>query len=707
MYIAHTREDGEKQSVQAHLTGTATLAGRFAEAFGAAEWGRMIGQYHDIGKAAPGFQKRILGTGPKVDHSTAGAKAVLPCCGMAGAYCIAGHHGGLPDGGSKADLPGVGGTLYARLQKDVPCDLAEAGPAPGRVKGFPFSIGPGEGVKMALFIRMLASCLVDADRLDTEAFVTGGETKRGGYDPLTVLLTRLDRHMQQFANPDTPIAKKRAEILAACRAAAALPPGMFTLTVPTGGGKTLASLAFALAHAVAHGLRRVIYVIPYVSIIEQTADVFRKALGPENVVEHHASFSFEDEEERNVRQRLATENWDAPVIVTTNVQFFESLFAAKTSKLRKLHNIAESVVILDEAQMIPLPYLAPCTEAIAELAADYRVTPVLMSATQPALGPYFPSGTPIREMMPDPAALYRFFQRTTIQNLGTIAPEDLTERLAKYGQVLCIVNTRKLAQTMYQALPKEGSYHLSTLMHPEHRRAVLRDVRARLKAGEACRVVSTSLVEAGVDLDFPVVYRQEAGLDSVIQAAGRCNREGLQAAAESFVYVFRLAEEKAPAMMRQAVYVAGQVWQAHADVAAPEAIRTYFESVYKLRGEGLDAKEIRAMSAQGLKAMSIPFRRIEDAFQLLESGTVPVIIATEPGVAPWVEQLRAGQQDRDLLRKLGAYTVNIYPMHLEELYRAGAVEQFGEDNWLLRLGAYYDADMGLGLDVPFGLGFMA
>lgn len=718
MYVAHSREDGKYQSLVEHLTGTAEEAARFASAFGAAGWGQVLGMFHDVGKTAPAVQRRIMGNGGRVDHSTAGAIAIYKYCGKIGAYCVMGHHGRIPDGGTRADdCNRDAPTLRGRLQRtELPCDTSVLGDASFEpLTSLPLREPTPQAFRIAMFIRMMTSCLVDADRLDTECYANYGKLNRGGYDSIDCLHDRLAEYLAQFGTPTNPINEKRTLIREACQLAAALGPGLFSLTVPTGGGKTLASLAFALEHAKKHRYKRVIYVIPYVSIIEQNADVFRKAIGAHNVVEHHANFSFDDDDEWHVRQRLSTENWDAPVIVTTNVQFFESLFSAKSSQLRKLHNIAESVIIFDEAQMIPMPYLLPCVEAIAELVRNYNCTAVLMSATQPALGAYLPADLPVREMMPDPEGLYTFFRRTTLAKEGGMALDTLVDRLSAHDQALCIVNTRKLAQKLYEALREhEGTYHLSTLMYPQHRRRVLDKIRKRLDDGLPCRVISTSLIEAGVDVSFPAVYREEAGLDSIIQAAGRCNREGKNTASDSLVYVFTLTGDDAsrpPASTRQATYVTQEIFRQHEDAASIEAIHAYFEGLYQFKGEALDQKKIMDMTSRAIRGMSIPFREIEKAFTLIESNTHPIIVAIEPEAIDLVDRLEGGENTREILRALGTYTVNVYDDHLKALHQAGAITRLGEDGWVSRMpfgnaNTYYDENMGLKLSVDTGFAHM-
>ena len=357
-------------------------------------------------------------------------------------------------------------------------------------------------LKASFRTRMLYSCLVDADFLDTERFMDG-ERGRGGYDDLPTLLRRLKEYIAPWQEPKTALNKLRCKILNSCLDAGSKPKGIYTLTVPTGGGKTVASLAFALRHAVAHGMKRVIYVVPYTSIIEQNAEVFREILGDGNVLEHHSGVQFELSDgasPEEVRRALAAENWDMPVIVTTAVQFFESIYANRSSKCRKLHNLADSVIIFDEAQMLPLCHLRPCVAAMASLAEQFRSTLVLCTATQPSLGDllhtYAPS-CPVTELCPQTAEEYDSFRRVTFRQEGILEDDALAERLSEHRQVLCIVNSRKAAQSIFARLPQEASFHLSTLMVPAQRQMLLDKIRRRLKAGEPCRVVSTSLIEAG------------------------------------------------------------------------------------------------------------------------------------------------------------------------------------------------------------------
>ncbi|MDY3821844.1 MAG: CRISPR-associated helicase Cas3' [Eubacteriales bacterium] len=530
-FLAHISDDGRKQTVQEHLEGTARLCSEFAAEFDAAEQGYLAGISHDIGKYTEAFQRRLHG-GPKVDHATAGAIECANAGSGQAAVCVMGHHSGLPDlGNIRTDQPGDA-TFYGRIKKGLMGGIEPyKGNWPGKLpKTAPAPASARSGFSGAAWTRMLYSCLVDADYLDTERFMQPYKLSRGSYDGMERLLGKLEKHIEKWANPENEMNKYRWEILSECLRCGEKPKGIYTLTVPTGGGKTVSSMAFALRHAVAHGMKHIIYVIPYTSIIEQNAEVFKEILGEDNVLEHHSGKLYELEDVSSPAQyrlAMATENWDMPVIVTTAVQFFESFYSNRSSKCRKLHNLANSVIIFDEAQMLPTCHLQPCVGAIAELVRHFGATAVLCTATQPVLGDIFKRfgwSENIPELCPGTQALYEKFRRVSFRNAGELSNEMLAGELKNSRQALCIVNSRRAAQEIYDILPKEGTYHLSTLMYPAHRHWVLNEIRQRLKEGAVCRVLSTSLIEAGVDVDFPTVYREMAGLDSILQAAGRCNR---------------------------------------------------------------------------------------------------------------------------------------------------------------------------------------
>ncbi len=566
----------------------------------------------------------------------------------------------------------------------------------------------------SFFIRMLFSCLVDADYLDTEYFMNGsvdpvdhiGEIQEKEHNKIEELDEKLQLYIKDWFPPKNELNRLRCEILNVCiDNGEKLPPGLFTLTVPTGGGKTVSSLAFALRHAKKWGKRRIIYVIPYTSIIEQTADRFGEILGTENVLEHHSGVQYEIDEslgDENIQKAKAIENWDMPVIVTTAVQFFESLYSNKPSKCRKLHNLAESVIIFDEAQMMPVPYLRPCIYAIAQLAEKYGVSVVLCTATQPALEglfqKYLPEKTAL-ELCPAEIRNHLLFKRVHIQKRGKVSWESLAEDLNVQRQVLCIVNSRKNAYTLFRLLSGPGVFHLSTLMHPEHRRRILGIIRKRLVDGEACRVISTALIEAGVDVDFPVVYREEAGLDSILQAAGRCNREGKQSPEESPVIVFQ-AENPPPHIFKIPLGAARYVMEKQEELDSEDAIHEYFSELLSLKGEdGQDCKKIMERLGRG----DFPFSSVAGDFRLIENDTRTIIIPAAENTG-LINRLYEGERSRELIRQLGIYSVSVYKDHFENLLYAGDVKMLDEEIAILVNEKLYSEETGLSLKADFGKG---
>lgn len=742
-YLGHLDEEtGREQLLRDHLTGVAELAGRFAAAFGEEAMGRLLGLYHDIGKYSKEFQeylradeeekKRRRG---RIDHSTAGAQEIVKLGqgtgqgkssrlskGMAHvmAFCIAGHHGGIPNQGTPANTEEEG-TLLGRLKRrNLPDyrayheakleDVLPASRLLEQVARAPFSA--------MLYTRMLFSCLVDADFLDTEDFMSAGNVEREGFASMETLLERLQKSLEEkFSKPKTekekqkrqlPINEKRSALLAQSIAAGKEAKGnLYRLTIPTGGGKTISSLAFAL-HYAAHAKRkrkRIIYVIPYTSIIEQNAAVFRDLLDPDSVVEHHQNVDYDDVQDMDMnRKRLATENWDAPVIVTTNVQFFESLFSNRPSKCRKLHNLAESIVIFDEAQMIPLDYLRPSLAAIEALVRHYDCTAVLCTATQPPLGQFFPADLQPIEICPALVENADFFRRTTIRlREEAMTEESLAAELAAQERVLCIVNVKKTAQRIFDLLgEQEGTYHLSTNLYPVHREQVLEEIRERLKDGKPCRVISTSLVEAGVDLDFPCVLREINGLDSIVQAAGRCNREGRRLAEESVVHVFSL--EKLARNAQLSAEITKNVARSFAeDLASPEAIRRYFEELYDLSGKNrLDKKGVLGQSGK------FAFADIADDVRLIEDRTKPIFIPQSEEGQALLARLERGERSRALMRKVGRYIVTVYTGYteapFEQLAAQGRIRMLDENLAVLVDMAVYDSEKGLSSNVGEGEG---
>lgn len=712
-YLAHIDGDRE-QSVKEHLQGTAELAEKFAAKFRKADWGYCCGMLHDIGKYSAEFQKKIKeNLDIRVDHSTAGAKVCenLDGCYWLLTYCIAGHHAGLPDLGRE----GLPSSLLGRLKKRL-CDYSayEKEIEIPQITTPPIAMNPEQDPNFALsvFIRMLYSCLVDADFLDTEQFMNNGTVQRDSGESMDVLLEKLQNYTAKWLinRNDTTIDGRRSEILRNCLEMGKSSKGLFQLTVPTGGGKTVASLAFALQHAVENHMDRVIYVIPYTSIIEQNAQVFREILSSENVLENHSNVDYESSEEFKPMQ-LAAENWDKPVVVTTNVQFFESLYANKSSKCRKLHNIVNSVIIFDEAQMLPPNYLKPCMAMIEELLQQYGTSIVLCTATQPALQQFLPEKYVARELCPRREEQFRFFERVTYQNIDTVTEEEMAEKLQQEWHALCIVNTRKRAQRLYEQLQGEGVYHLSTTMYPAHRKRVLAEIRERLddKKGKKCIVISTSLVEAGVDLDFTSVYRELAGVDSIIQAAGRCNRNGERGKEESIVRIFQWEDKEQMSEQRHQIDTTQKLLARGKDITALESITEYFWELYRIKGESLDVKKILEKFDGG----DYQFATVAKDFKLIEENSVTVYIDQEPEAKALLQEIRQQGLTKSRMRKAGQYCVSIRKkgeyekrkMLFEEMRDAGMVEAVdpgAQDFYVLTQEEQYREETGLKLEVELG-----
>lgn len=768
--FAHSVEDQPEAAWELlahHLTGVGNRAAGFAEPFGASMLALAMGLLHDIGKASRAYQVYIRRPreqgGPKgPDHSGAGAKEAVSLYGGLGrmmAFGIAGHHAGLMDGAGHE-----GGTLTVRLARPVEDytgwrDHTVGLPSPeALITGLPKldrnAIEPG--FSGSFFVRMLFSSLVDADFLETERFYArsrGEETpERGGVLDRSHIET-VRAHMARHRRHDTEVNRLRSAILDHAVAKAALPPGLFTLTVPTGGGKTLTSLSFAMEHAAAHELRRIVYVIPFTSIIEQTAQVFRDDVGLGSaVLEHHSSFEWDGRPPANgndqegegaaglAKLRRDTENWDAPIVVTTAVQFFESLFAARTSKARKLHNLARSIIILDEAQAIPVPLLRPCLAAIDELARNYGATVILCTATQPALrlqdealpqtqamkdrGVYEGLTVPDdRELAPDPDGLYAKLKRVELTwQREQVDDATIAARFAGQPQMLCIVNSRAHARDLFEAIRgQEGALHLTTLMCARHRRAVLAGAREKLKAGEPVRLVATSLIEAGVDVSFPEVWRAASGLSNIAQAAGRCNREGRMAGLGRTV-VFEPApvegRKPVPDMIRpfyQAARNALRTGEAKGwDMLGLDAVREYYRWLYWEQGyEALDAASLAGRRFAILPAIrdtartcDFPFAQIAQAFRMIDEVMDPVIVPWDAQAIAAIESLRhADLPPAGVQRTLQQYTVPVPAKARTAMLGTGAVqairpEDYGDRFIVLASPSLYDPALGLRLDDP-------
>jgi CRISPR-associated endonuclease/helicase Cas3 len=753
-FIAHVRKSDElllAHSLADHAEGVSLLAGEFASTFNSSEWAALAGLWHDLGKYRDGFQRYIRQcgdpdahiegrvAGPDKTHSAAGAlwaqryfqevdKSSGPVIARVLSYLIAGHHAGLSDwAGENRSLRNRFASEDAKRELETTCTapipehlLRPAGSLPDLNDLLRYrdddKDDPIPG-RFALWVRMLFSCLVDADFLDTEAFMSPGKSEaRQRFLGLQALESRLAARLEIMAREaaergeaNSKVNRKRDEVLRASLAKAELPPGVFSLTVPTGGGKTLSSLAFALRHAVRHGKRRVVYAIPYTSIIEQTAGIFRGIFGDENVIEHHSNIEV-DETQETARSRLACENWDAPLIVTTNVQLLESLFANRTSRCRKLHNLVGSVIVLDEAQLLPVAFLQPVMDVLRLLVKDYGVTLVLCTATQPtlesragfdqakALRGFMPGE--VREIIDDVTGLYADLERVRVKLPSSLNEtrgwHDLAQEIARHEAVLAIVGRRADARDLYRQLKtesSEGLWHLSGLMCAEHRSDTIQAIKSALaerrqvmstgQAGKPIRVVSTQLVEAGVDIDFPVVYRALAGLDSIAQAAGRCNREGRLERGE--VHVFVPPKLAPPGLLRMAEQATRILWAGLPAEADPMGVERFAEFFRKLYGDArLDEKDICRLLHVGREA-DVMFRTAAERFRLIDGqdgATVFVRYRRDRGddrIDMLLGALQKNGPDRWLLRKLQRYGVTIYNSDLRRLLKQGDIEPVGGD----------------------------
>ena len=726
-YLAHKREEDEaEQLLIEHLTQTAEFSSAFAKEFDNEEYGYLCGLIHDLGKYSDAFQKRIRG-GKKCDHSTAGAKEIYKSTpfGKLLAYCTAGHHSGLQNVGSKFDVGGEG-TLYSRLASEYRVDeyesykkeISQELKITSQPKIKPLNKA---GFSYSFFIRMLYSCLVDADFLDTENFMKNGQANRSIEYDFKSMLNNLNKKMDSFKKCSGIINEKRAEIFNSCVRKANSERGLFSLTVPTGGGKTLSSMAFALNHLLKNDMRRIIYVIPYTSIIEQNAKEFSNVFGSNLVLEHHSNYDFNNSEDNyNDVKKLSSENWNMPIIVTTNVQFFESLFANKSSRCRKLHNIANSIIIFDEAQMLPTDFLTPCIRAISELVHNYKCTSVLCTATQPAITEMFPEEIKLTEICEETDKLYQIFNRTKIVQRGVIESPDLANEINGLNQALVIVNTRKHALKLFSMLNGENIFHLSTLMCPAHRKEIVAKIKELLKAGEPCKVISTRLIEAGVDVDFPIVYRANAGLDSIVQSAGRCNREGKLKdengnSTVGEVHIFKPEEEfvnNQPSAFKRPIEVTDIISNFHEDITSPQAIKDYFEKLYFFESEnGLDIKGIVKSLEEGMTMKSrnpdaqlnFDFATVAKDFKLIEDNTYPIIVKYDKNAEELVESLRHAEHIGSILRSLQGYTINLYRHEYESLANSNELDFITAETPVLRDMNKYSKDTGIELNIQMGI----
>jgi len=742
-FFAHVKqnEDGswkEPHVLVDHLNDTAKRTRKSAAEFENGDWGELTGFWHDLGKFHPAWQKYLCRksgydteahleeSNNRPNHSTAGAVLVFEkfnnsIASKILAYIIGGHHSGLPDW-----TPQLNSRIYdenKNLIKDDLNRIVEIDEAKEFLdKTIPTSIpiiyknsvDKNSNEQLHLWIRMLFSCLVDADFLDTEKYMDKKE--RGGYLGINELKRRFDNYMLEKKS-DSELNKRRNKILSQCRKRAELKPGIFSLTVPTGGGKTLASMAFALEHAIKYDKKRIIVAIPYTSIIEQTSKVFKYGtdidkeieklngtgkflFGEDQVIEHYSNL---DPEKENYKNRLASENWDAPIIVTTNVQLFESLFANRTSACRKLHNITNSIIILDEAQMLPQGYFRPILSVLKGLVNHFGVTVVLMSATQPSLKGKIGTETNsieglenVIEIIADPDSLAKDFKRSEFvlpKELNNVQSwEEIAEELTVYDQILCIVNTRNDCRQLHSLMP-EGTIHLSGFMCGEERSEIISEIKIKLRNNEPVKVISTQLVEAGVDIDFPVVYRALTGLDSIAQAAGRCNREN-KLKDGGKVVVFVPPKSSPSGFLRKAEDAGKAIIRNHLNAEfTPSLYSEYFKYLYS-NLNSFDEVDFYSHLVRDAMKFEFQFRTFAQKFNMIDNKKQISIIVKYKSNDSLIKHLRFQGASKDLLRKLQRYIVNVPIYTFNKIREANYVEDIN-GYWVQSDPSLYKPGLGL------------
>lgn len=694
--ISHINNEGAVQTNEEHQRGVAQRTERFAAEFGMSDCGRLMGLLHDKGKEQKEWQKYIQGkinTGP--NHAYVGAiiaQRQYPQIAPLIAQPIAGHHRGLYD---YCDY-------IEEIKRELPKDVMIEAAIPYK---YP-KLSKMEQYDLHHLVRMLFSCLVDADSLDTEAFMNPNQAKqRGSHTSMQELLVTFEKHLETLkANaPNTEVNHIRNYVQEQCVRESQGEVGFYSLTVPTGGGKTLASVLWALHHAVRNNLHRIIIAIPYTSIIVQTAATLKRIFGEENVLEHHSNVNPEDIKDKELHERLqlATENWDYPIIVTTNVQLFESLFSNKRSVCRKLHNIAKSVIILDEVQTLPLGFYRPIVHTLDTLKRVFGSSILFTTASQPILSGRIEGTNPmvsfdalqsVHEIIPQEAQLHDKLRRVELQFMdGAKSYDEIAEELTRHQKMLCIVNTRRDAKELFDRLPKEGiCLHLSRMMCPAHVAATIEQIKVALKAqsDQPIRVIATQLIEAGVDIDFPVVFRQETGLDSILQAAGRCNREGKYGICSTYVFSLGKEHQLPPGFITQTNNARIGMGKQH-DWFSPEAMICYFKQLHARIGS-FDEKQIQKL----LYKPECEFEEAAHQFHLIDDQAVSVIINWNESI-DFYQQLITQGPSYSLMKKLAQYSVNIRERDFNKLQSIGAIDEPFENIYVITNPCFYQSDTGL------------
>jgi CRISPR-associated endonuclease/helicase Cas3 len=711
IYYAHSKKDRPKyewQSCDEHDYNVKHLAGNFADTFGAKKLGEALGDCHDVGKRHKDFQVRLEGCRISYDHPIVSAIAFTNqygYCGRILSYPIAGHHGGLENYGSTES--GLkqrimkGKKIYDNFDKSE-IKLPDVLPAWNDVIS-KLKFTNGVSFSVSFLIHMLFSCLVDADFLDTEKVIQPDKANlRGSYDTFDVLSERYNKFIENnFSNvPDTYTNRIRRSVLNQCINKAVLPRGILELTAPTGSGKTISLIGFSINHLIAHNMQRIICVQPYTTIIEQTADVYRSIFGEQNVLEHHSNYDpknniYEDTAEK---LKLSSENWDAPIIVTTNVQFFESLYSNKVSMCRKLHNLANSIIILDEAQLVPTDFLKPCLSILTELVINYGVTIVICTATQPNLHTLLDPSVKPTKLVDSVQMMHEAAKRIKVTKLGNISDLELSSKLKSHKQVLCIVDTKKHAKHLYKLMKNtKNCFHYSAKMCPENRRDKLKEICKLLDDGEECRVISTDAIKVGVDISFPVGYFSMGGIADLIQGAGRVDREGELGYAE--IYVFTSTEEYVHSTRQQkrCAELGNMVFDEFPENPfSVEAIEKYYNLLYFYLDEALDKNDI--LKLLNVDNFEYPFEDVADKFNLIGNYTKSIIIPYNDEAIGIIKKLEYVKSPWKYIRKLQKYTVNVYPSEFEELIKSKIITLVNDRFYILSDIHYYSKDIGLMVD---------
>ena len=711
-YIGHTSDDGRKQLLLDHLNGTSKLCRENANEFWA-DIAEFVGQIHDIGKYTSGFQKRINGAeNIRVEHAICGAKEVAKAPPKSYVpmieYCVAGHHSGLPDGGTKVDGE-EDSTLHGRMKRKT----GDYSAYENEVKlEYPkdnlrelFDVSNQREIieRYSFFTRYLFSCLTDADFIDTERFVTPN-TDRGIDGDFQKAYEKVCKKLNSF-KIETKLQESRSIIQEQVYKSVESNANVYTLNMPTGSGKTLCSIRAALKTAIENKKKRIIYVIPYVSIIEQTAKVFEDIFGDVlPVLQHHSNYDFDDDKNEDENEitseklKRSCENWDAKLIVTTNIQFFESLYHYKGRRLRKLHNLADSVIIFDEIHMLPIDYIQPCLRAIGYVTKYLNSTAILMSATMPNYDKFmerYMSGVKIENAVKD-TSLFNVFDKCRYEYIGKCELASLAEKAQEYDNALIIVNKRKTARELYD-ICSGNKYHLSTYMTPLHRSEIIAKIKEDIKNGINTTVISTSLIEAGVDLDFKAVFREIAGIDNILQSGGRCNREGKMDMGDVFVFETDggnyQTKKKSDIIIRS--NITRNLFEEFENISTDKCIKEYYGRLLNYKEKKIEENTITAIMGNDLRIDGIPFRTYAESFNFIDNQVIGIVIPCDENRG-LIKELKDGKLS--VKRNLQRYSASVNKDEFKELFQIGIIETLDCGVCILANTDYYKSDVGLALE---------